>query len=91
MKSFARGSDLLLSSLKYVAIVQEERLHLVDTSGGNEDEVEDGKQPKLERVRPISHFPKRESTEQGGKDVQDDLVPHVILIGSANTSSSVSC
>lgn len=43
----ARSTCLLLSGLEDIAVVQEERLHLVDTSWGNEDEIEDSKQSKL--------------------------------------------
>lgn len=59
--------------------MQEERLHLVDTSRRDEDEVEDGEQPELQRECTISDLPESETAEQTGKDVEDHLVPHIVL------------
>lgn len=72
-------TDLLLASLKQVAVVQEEGLHLVDTTGSHKDEVEDGKDPQLEIKRAISNLPKGETTEKSCKYVQVDLVPDIVL------------
>ena len=71
--------DLLLASLEYVPVVQKERLHLVDTARGDEDEVENGKETKLHRECAIAHFPKGEAAKEGCKDVQDNLIPHIVL------------
>lgn len=60
--------------------MQEERLHLVDTTRGNKDEVEDGKESQLKRESAISNLPKRESTEETGKYMEEELVPHVVLV-----------
>lgn len=59
--------------------MQEEGLHLVDTSRCDEDEIEDGKQPELQRECTISNLPESKTTEQTGKYVEDHLVPHIIL------------
>lgn len=71
---------LFLSGLKYVTTVQEERLHLVDTTRRNKDEIEDGKKPQLKRESAVSNLPERESTEEAGEDMEEELVPHVVLV-----------
>lgn len=40
-------THLFLPGLKEVAVVKEEWLHLIDTSGSNEDEVEYSEQAQL--------------------------------------------
>lgn len=70
---------LLLTSLENVPVVQEERLHLVDTARGDKGEVEDGKETKLHGEGAVAHFPEGEAAEEGCEDVQGDLVPHVVL------------
>jgi hypothetical protein len=73
------SSYLLLSCFKYVTVVEEVRLHLVDTARRDKDEVEDGKQSELQVKSPVADHPEGEATEKGGKDVQVDLVPDVVL------------
>lgn len=70
---------LLLTGLENVPVVQEERLHLVDTARGDEGEVEDGKETQLHGEGAVAHFPEGEAAEEGCEDVQGDLVPHVVL------------
>jgi hypothetical protein len=60
--------------------VQEIRLHLVDTSWSDKDEVEDGKESQLKVKRSVANHPKGEAAEQSRKDVQVDLVPYVVLV-----------
>lgn len=71
---------LFLASLKNVPVMQEERLHLVDTSWGDENEVKDGEETKLHGKGSIAHFPECETAEEGCEDVQDNLIPHVVLL-----------
>lgn len=59
--------------------MQEERLHLVDTAWGDEDEVENGKQSQLQGESAVSNLPEGESTEKCCENMEKDLVPHVIL------------
>lgn len=59
--------------------MKEERLHLIDTTGSNEDEVENGEQTQLKVECTFTHHPEGETTEERRKDVQDNLVPHVVL------------
>jgi len=59
--------------------MQEERLHLVDTPRRDEDKVEDGEQPKLQRECTISNLPESETAKETSKDMEDDFVPHVVL------------
>lgn len=70
---------LLLSRLKQVSVVQEIRLHLVDTSRSNKDKVEDGKESQLQVESSVANHPECETAEKGCKDVKVDLVPHVVL------------
>jgi len=74
-------TNLLFTSLKDIAVLQEERLHLIDTTGGNKNEVEDGKEPQLKRESSVSNHPEGKSTEQCRKDMKNDFVPHVVLCG----------
>jgi hypothetical protein len=74
-----RGTYLLLASLKYVTVVQEEGLHLVDAPGSHEDEVEDSKDTQLEIKRAVSDHPEGEAAEQSSEDMKIDLVPDVVL------------
>lgn len=39
----------------------------------------DSKKSQLHVECAVAHFPKGEAAEQGCKNVQDDLIPHVIL------------
>ena len=83
------NTDLLLAGLKEIAVVQEERLHLVDASWSHEDEVEDGEDSQLEIERGVSDLPEGETAEEGRKNVKVDFVPHVILsICQSNLSSA---
>jgi hypothetical protein len=59
--------------------VQEIRLHLVDTAWSNKNEVEYGEESQLKVERAISNHPESKSTEESSKNVQVDLVPHVVL------------
>lgn len=59
--------------------MQEVRLHLIDATRGNENEVEDGKKSQLQVKCSITDHPEGEATKQRGEDMQVDLVPHVIL------------
>ena len=59
--------------------MQEERLHLVDTAGGDEDEVENREKSQLKGESAVSDLPEGESTEKGGENMEKDFVPHVIL------------
>lgn len=77
--SIAPSSHLLLPSLEQVTVVQENRLHLVDTPGRHEDEVEDGKHAELEIEGAVTDHPECEPAEKGRKYVQVDLIPDVIL------------
>jgi hypothetical protein len=70
---------LFLSGFKNVPVMQEEGLHLIDTTRRHEDKVEDREQTKLQRKCAIAHFPKGETAEKGCKNVQNDLVPHIVL------------
>jgi hypothetical protein len=79
-----RMSNLFLSCFEDVTVMQEKRLHLINTSRSNEDEVENGEQTELQIKRALSHFPECESTEKSCKDVQNDFVPYVILPGKKN-------
>lgn len=81
------ASYLLLPRLEDIPIVKEEWLHLVDTSWCDEDEIEDGEQSKLQGEGAVSDFPEGETAEQTSKDVENNLVPHIIL---QRVSSSVS-
>lgn len=71
---------LFLASLENVSVMQEEWLHLVDTSWGDENEVKDGEETKLHGEGSIAHFPECETAEESCKDVQDNLIPHVVLL-----------
>ena len=70
---------LLLSGLKDVTIMQEERLHLINTARRNEDKVEDCKESELKRESATSNLPECESTEKSGEDMQEEFVPHIVL------------
>lgn len=70
---------LFLPNFENVAIMQEKWLHLVDTSGSNENEIEDGKQTELQIKGAVSHLPKCETTEQRCKYVENNLIPYIIL------------
>lgn len=59
--------------------MQEERLHLVDTAWGDENEVENRKKSQLKGESAVSDLPEGESTEECGENMEKDLVPHVIL------------
>lgn len=72
-------TNLLFTGLKNIPIVQEERLHLIDASRGNENKVENSEKPQLERERTIFNIPKCETAEECCEDVKVDLIPHVIL------------
>lgn len=70
---------LFLPSLEQVPILQEERLHLVDTAWRHKDEVEDCKQSQLQREGTIVNHPESETAEQSREDVKGNFVPDVIL------------
>ena len=76
---FSSNTDLLLARLEQVAVMQEERLHLVDAPRRHEDEIENCKDSQLEIKGAIPDLPKGEAAEKGRKDVQVDLVPNIIL------------
>lgn len=78
-KQGGKQTYLLLSRLKQVSVMQEIRLHLVDTSRSNKDKVEDGKESELQVESSVTDHPECEAAEEGGKDVKVDLVPHIIL------------
>lgn len=59
--------------------MQEKWLHLVDTARGNEDKVENGEKSQLQGESTISDLPEGKSTEKGGEDMKNHLVPHIIL------------
>lgn len=73
------ATHLLFSSLKQISIVQEIRLHLVDTAWSHKNEVEYGEESQLKVERAISNHPESKSAEESSKNVQVDLVPHVVL------------
>ena len=75
----SKSTYLLLPGFEYITIVKEEWLHLVNAARCNEDEIEDSKEPELHSESTVSHFPEGETTEEGCKDMKDDLVPHVVL------------
>lgn len=77
--AFHLGTHLFLSGLKYVTTMQEERLHLVDTAGGDEDEIENRKESQLKVESAVSDLPESESTEKCREDMENDFVPHVVL------------
>lgn len=80
-----RSTYLFLPSFEDIPIVQEERLHLVNTTRRNENKIEDGKEPELHGECAISHFPEGEATEEGCEDMKHDLIPHVVLPRSVDT------
>lgn len=59
--------------------MQEERLHLVDTAGSDEDEIENRKESQLKVESAVADLPEGESTEKCREDMEDNLVPHVVL------------
>lgn len=59
--------------------MQKERLHLINTAWGDEDEVENRKESQLKVESAVSDLPEGESTEECGENMENDLVPHVIL------------
>lgn len=59
--------------------MQEERLHLIDTAGGDEDKVENRKESQLKVESAVSDLPEGESTEKCREDMENDLVPHIVL------------
>lgn len=74
------GSYLFLTSLEDIPVVQKEWLHLVDTAWSDEDEVEDGKETHLHRKSAIAHFPEGKAAKESCEDVQDYLIPHIVLL-----------
>lgn len=54
---------LLFACLKDIAIVEKERLHLVNATRSDKNEVEDGEKSQLERKGAVSNLPKGESAE----------------------------
>jgi hypothetical protein len=60
------SSYLLLSCFKYVTVVEEVRLHLVDTARRDKDEVEDGKQSELQVKSPVADHPEGEARAKHG-------------------------
>lgn len=74
-----KTTNLLFAGLKDIPIVQEERLHLIDASRGNENKVENSEKPQLERESTIFNIPKSKTAEERCEDVKVDLIPHVIL------------
>lgn len=76
---FHRRTHLFLSGFKYITTMQEKRLHLVNTARGDEDEVENRKQSQLKVKTAVSDLPEGETTEKCCENMEDDLVPHVIL------------
>jgi hypothetical protein len=54
-------------------------LHLIDAARGNENEIEDGKESQLERESSISNLPEGETAEKSREDMEDNLIPHVVL------------
>jgi hypothetical protein len=71
---------LLLSGLKDVTAMQKEWLHLINTARGNKNKVEDSKESQLEGESATSDLPKCETTEESGENMQEEFVPHVVLI-----------
>lgn len=72
-------TNLLFTRLKDITIGQEKGLHLIDTAWGNENKIEDGEESQLEGESSISNLPEGETTEKSGENMEDDLVPHIIL------------
>lgn len=70
---------LLFACLENITVLQKIRLELIDDTRGNKDEVEDGEQSKLEIKDRVANFPESEPTEECSKNVQYNLVPHVVL------------
>lgn len=75
----ASNTYLFLSGFKYIPVVEEEGLHLVDTPRRHEDEVENGEEPELEVERAVAHLPEGEAAEESGEDVEVDFIPDVVL------------
>jgi hypothetical protein len=75
----ASSTDLLLASLKKIAVMQKEGLHLVDASRSHEDEVKNCKETQLKIEGAIPNFPKGEAAEKSRENVEVELVPDVIL------------
>lgn len=73
-------TNLFLSCLKNIAVMQEKRLHLIDASRSNENEVENSEKAELQIKGTVSHFPECETPKKRGKDMENYLVPDVILI-----------
>ncbi|PMB69223.1 hypothetical protein BM221_003861 [Beauveria bassiana] len=69
---------LLLARLENVAAADEERLQLGEHAGRDKDELENGKHLGLQVVEGVANHPKGEAVEEGGKDVQHDLVVDVL-------------
>lgn len=59
--------------------MQEERLHLVNTAGRDEDKIENRKESQLKVESAVADLPEGESTEKCRENMQNDLVPHVVL------------
>lgn len=72
-------TNLLFAGLEDVAIVQEEWLHLVDTSRSDKNEVEDSEETELEVKRAITHFPEGKTAEQSCEDMENDFAPDIVL------------
>jgi hypothetical protein len=54
-------------------------LHLIDAARGNENEIKNGKETQLEGESSISNLPEGETAEKSCENMEDDLVPHVVL------------
>lgn len=72
-------THLFLASLEDIAVLQEERLHLIDATRGHENEVEDSEQSQLKGERAVIDLPEGETTKEARKDVKHNLIPHIVL------------
>jgi hypothetical protein len=54
-------------------------LHLIDAAWSNKNEIEDGKESQLQRESSVSNLPERETAEKSRENMEDNLVPHVVL------------
>jgi hypothetical protein len=72
-------THLFLSGLKNITTIQEEGLHLIDAAWGDEDEVENRKKSQLKVESAVSNLPEGKAAEECRENVENYLVPHVVL------------
>ena len=69
---------LLLASIVNITTLDEERLKLVDDTGGDENEVPDGEHLQIQSDDTWARTPEGETIESGGDDVKLELVVDVV-------------